>query len=185
MSDHISATDVFALARRLKLRRRENGQSSAEIETIIKMTPGLLRQWENRLPRKPKKNLEDALEDALLVPRGWLRNPQMHPVVSEIAKSATSVIDISACECKTVAAEIRCIGAWLSRNTWRRRTCRIEDLSEEEARRTRMFAERYGVIGEATLQSVGDQHGLTRERIRQVVGKMTGRLLQAHAYFVI
>lgn len=120
------------------------------------MKPSQLRLWENRLPRKPKKELEDALEDALLVPRGWLRDPQMHPVVCEAVKSASSVIDISIFECKTVADEIRCIGAWLSRNGSRRRTCRIEDLPEDEARRARMFADRYGVSGDATLQSIGD-----------------------------
>lgn len=165
-----------ALGLRAKLRRLENGQSSAGIEAALKMTPGLLRQWENRLPRKPRKVIEDALEDALLVPRGWLRNPQMPPIVGVTGQLSSTAIDISICECKTVAAEIRCIGAWLSRNGLRRRTCRIEDLSEEETRRARIFAERYGVGGEATLQSVGNQHGLTRERIRQVVEKMTGRL---------
>lgn len=175
MSSHAD-TDVEALGRRARLRRRENGQSAAELAVIIKMKPSQLRLWENRLPRKPKKELEDALEDALLVPRGWLRDPQMHPVVCEAVKSASSVIDISIFECKTVAAEIRCIGAWLSRNGSRRRTCRIEDLPEDEARRARMFADRYGVSGDATLQSIGDQYGLTRERIRQVVEKMTGRL---------
>lgn len=112
----------------------------------------------------------------MLVPRGWLRNPQMHPVVRDAEELAYAVVDISTFECKTVADEIRCIGVWLSRNVRRRRTYRIEDLSEDEARRARIFAERYGVRGEATLQSVGDQYGLTRERIRQVVEKMTGRL---------
>src|SRR5665647_209146 len=166
-------TDVDVLGRRAKLRRRENGQSGKEIATILNVDQPLIYLWETHLTRKPKKELEDAWEDALLVPRGWLRDPRMHPVVGEVAKSATSVIDISSFECKTVADEIRCIGAWLSRNASRKRTCRIEELSEDEARRTRMFAERYGVSGEATLQSVGDQHGLTRERIRQVVEKMT------------
>lgn len=173
-----SLTDtVFdTLGQRAKMRRRENGQSSVEIALAIEMKPATLRLWEIRLPRKPKKELEDALEDALLVPRGWLRNAQMHPVVSEVGKFEPSMIDISKCNCETVADEIRCIGAWLSRNASRKRTCRIEELSEVEARRTRMFAERYGVSGEATLQTVGDQHGLTRERIRQVVEKMTDRL---------
>jgi hypothetical protein len=176
VSDPVSSTDVFALARRLRLRRRENGQSVVEIADIIKMDPGHLRLWEKSLPRKPKKELEGALEDALLVPRGWLRNPQIHPVVSEAGKSAPSVIDISIFKCKTISEEIRCIGAWLSRNAVRKRTCRIEDLSEEEVRKAKMFAERYGVSGDATLQSVGDQYGLTRERIRQIVEKMTDRL---------
>lgn len=172
----LTDTDNEALGRRLKMRLRENGQSSAEIALTIKVNPSTLRLWKTRLPKKPKKIEEDALEDALLVPRGWLRNPKMHPVVSEAGKFAPLVIDILDYECKSVADEIRCIGAWLSRNGRSRRTCRIEELSEDEMRRARMFSDRYGVSGEATLQSIGDQYGLTRERIRQVVEKMTDRL---------
>lgn len=172
----LSVADLEVLGRRAKLRRCDIGQSGATIEAIIKMTPGLLRQWEKKLPRKPKKELEDAWEDALLVPRDWLRNPQMHPVVGDTAKLENLVIDISIYECETVSDEIRCIGAWLSRSVWRRRTVRFEDLTGEEARRASIFAERYGVSGDATLQTIGDRYGLTRERIRQIVEKMAERL---------
>ena len=68
-------------------------------------------------------------------------------------------------------------GVWLSRANFAKRTTEYADLAESEKRLADMFALRYGVDGEAntTLQTIGDRFGLTRERIRQVVAKMTER----------
>ena len=84
---------------------------------------------------------------------------------------------VSSSDMQTVAEEIRAVGRWLSRSRVTRRTTDARLLTPAEQRVASIFAARYGVAGERNtiLQTIGDQHGLTRERIRQIVEKLAQR----------
>lgn len=77
----------------------------------------------------------------------------------------------------TVINEIFRIACWLARANASSRCFDAERLTEQELKRAKIFAQRYGSHGpdKSTLQATGDDYGLTRERIRQITEKMAER----------
>ncbi len=167
--------DYDALGQRAKTRRRILKLSVAHVAEAIGVSRLTLSKWEDSLPARHRGGMERLWEDALQVPRGWLRDLSIVP--TETALASHSPFNIESLALASVADEIRAVGAWLARAVERSRTVRFDELSDAEQRRAFMFAERYGVSGSGgtVLQVIGDQFGLTRERVRQVVEVMTDR----------
>lgn len=167
--------DSAALGQRAKARRCELGIGCTELAERLGTMAATFRSWEAHFPRRRHAELEAAWEDALEVPRGWLRDCRLSALAAATPRKVAA--EFSAAGCASVADEIRCVGAWLVRQTPRRRTWDAGRLNEAELRRARIFAERYGVCGpdNVTLQAVGDRYGVTRERVRQVVDLMSER----------
>ncbi|MBW8328137.1 MAG: helix-turn-helix domain-containing protein [Thiobacillus sp.] len=160
------------LGNRAAKRRESLNFSKAYVAGKIGVSDPTLKSWETSLPERHRGDKEDAWEDVLYVPRGWLRhlsfsNPESH----------MKVFDFTDSEFNSVADEIRAVGSWLSRQHAATRTWNFDVLSEQERRRAIMFADRYGVSGEdkTILQVIGDRFGLTRERVRQIIDGMTNR----------
>jgi transcriptional regulator with XRE-family HTH domain len=159
------------LGDRAKARRKEVGLSRETVGLAIGTNHRNLVAWERCLPKTPNR-LEALWESALLVPTGWLRDETL------LVASALNTQLIACLQpCDTVAAEIRAVSRWLSRNNKLRRTFDYEKLSSSEQRACEMFAIRYGIYGEekSTLQSIGDVFGVTRERVRQITTHMSER----------
>lgn len=167
--------DRTALGERAAERRRTLKLSRAKVAEAAGVSGVTLSKWEESLPELNRGEKEGHWEDALQVPRGWLRNPGM--IVAESSLPSHASLDLTFAGNETVTDEIRSVGAWLARTSARARTVRFEELTGAERRRAQMFAERYGVVGSegAVLQSIGDRFGLTRERVRQVVDVMITR----------
>lgn len=167
--------DRDALGARAAMRRRAIKMGKARMAEAIGVSVMTLGKWEESLPASHKGSRENAWEDALQTPRGWLRDASL--AEPETSSASHSPFNIATANPASVSDEIRAVGAWLARASERSRTARFEDLSELEQRRAFMFAERYGVSGSgnAILQAIGDRFGLTRERVRQVVDVMTAR----------
>lgn len=160
------------LGNRAAMRRESLNYSKLFIADQIGVSHPTLRSWEDSLPKRHRGKKEDAWEDVLRVPRGWLRH-SLQATPEELPKKA----DLTEAGFTSVADEIRAVGAWLARRSINKRTWDIAALSEPERRQACMFADRYGVSGEdkTTLQIIGDKFQLTRERVRQIVDKMTSR----------
>lgn len=158
------------LGNRAAKRRKSLNFSRTFVAAKMGVSTPTLKSWETSLPKHHRGEREDAWEDVLDVPRGWLRHSSFCPVPLEDA-----VLHFP--ELSSVADEIRAIGSWLSRQHAATRTWNFDVLSEQERRRAIMFADRYGVSGEdkTTLQIIGDRFGLTRERVRQIIDVMTNR----------
>lgn len=159
-----------ALGARARARREQLALSRGFVAAKLGIIPLKLLTWERSLPRRHRGELEDAWEDALSVPRGWLRAPW-----AELpAHKPPAMSDLG---CLTVEDEIRAVATWLTRASALRRVWRFDDLSEAEKRRATIFAERYGASchRDSTLQAIGDRFSLTRERVRQIVDVMTDR----------
>ena len=161
-----------ALGNRAAKRRESLNFSKSFVAVKIGVSAPTLKSWETSLPECHRGEKEDAWEDVLDVPRGWLR----HSSFSN-PEFPLNVFDLTDSEFNSVADEIRAIGSWLSRQHVATRTWNFDVLSEQERRRAIMFADRYGVSGEdkTTLQAIGDRFGLTRERVRQIIDGMTSR----------
>jgi len=147
------------------------GQTQTQIAQDLNVSLGTYRSWESLFPqRRPSEETLSRLEQVLGVPSGWLDSDALEP-----APVAPPVPQKAAGE--TAADEIRAIGNWLSRRDPLRRTAQPERLSAVETRAARIFAQRYGVLGheQSTLQALGDAWGITRERARQILSKMTYR----------
>lgn len=164
--------DYRELGARARVRRERLGMSRAFVAGKIGINGLKLSQWESSLPRQHRREIEDAWEDAIKVPRGWIRSP-----LTDLLPLHTRMPSLSEVGCLTVEDEIRAVGAWLSRAMEGSRIWLYNDLSEDEKKRAAMFAERYGVSadGDTTLQAIGSRFSITRERVRQVVDVMTGR----------
>lgn len=157
---------------RARSHREYLGLSRSAVSASLNVSEVTLLKWERAIPRRHRGAIEDAWEDALQVPRGWIRGP-----ITDAPTLPDKIPKLSDLDCVTVEDEIRAVGAWLARARASTRTWDFNGLSEAEQKRAIMFSDRYGVSGEAntTLQVVGDKFGLTRERARQVIEKMTSR----------
>lgn len=164
--------DYEELGRRAEKRRESLELSRLAVSSAMEIGSQTLKSWERSLPRRHRGAAEDAWEDTLRVPRGWLRQPSL-----EAPDPSPGPIDLGDSGAASVADEIRALGAWLVRSRFATRTWNFEELSDQEKRRAIMFADRYGVSGEdkTVLQVIADQFGLTRERVRQVVESMAER----------
>lgn len=164
--------DYEELGHRAKKRRESLDLSRLAVSGPMGISSQTLKSWERSLPNRHRGAAEDAWEDVLRVPRGWLRQPFL-----EAPELTLGSIDFGDSGAASVADEIRAMGAWLVRPRFGTRTWNFEELSEQEKRRAIMFADRYGVSGEdkSVLQMIADQFGLTRERVRQVVETLAER----------
>lgn len=76
----------------------------------------------------------------------------------------------------TVREELLDIATWLAQPRSHERIADYERASENIKRNAEIFAARYGAAGAGrTLQELGDQVGVTRERVRQICTKMLQR----------
>ncbi|CAK7053942.1 MAG: hypothetical protein BACD_02606 [Bacteroides rodentium] len=136
----------------------------------------MFRAWEEEFPSEHQGEKENAWEDALLVPRGWLRSNEDTSFDSLFSHNNISLTD-SRVPLTSVADEICAIGTWLVRSARHARTIHYQDLTQHEQKYVTIFSARYGVKGpkNVTLKAIGDQFGLTRERVRKIVGHMIDR----------
>ncbi|MDP2057488.1 MAG: helix-turn-helix domain-containing protein, partial [Thiobacillus sp.] len=164
--------DFAELGNRAAERRKSMGLNRTFVAGRIEISYPTFRTWEISLPRLHHGGHEDAWEDALEVPRGWLRHPSW-----PAPDLSAGTLDLTLSGAGSAADEIRAVGAWLTRKHPSGRTHEFSELSEQEQRQAIMFADRYGVCGDnrTGLQVIGDQFGLTRERVRQVVEAMAER----------
>lgn len=166
-----SEQDYEVLGQRAATRRRTLKLSRVKVAKAIGINMATLNSWEDSLPARYRGEKEHLWEDALQVPRGWLRDETM------TIPSPNVSLDLACAMPVSVANEILAVGTWLARASERSRTVHFEELTEAEQRRATMFADRYGVSGpeKTVLQVIGNKFNLTRERVRQVVDAMTAR----------
>lgn len=169
--------DFAELGNRAAERRKAMGLNRTFVAGRIEISAPTFRTWEISLPRLHRGGHEDAWEDVLEVPRGWLRHLSW-----PAPDLSAGTLDLTLSGAGSVAEEIRAVGAWLTRKHSSGRTHVFNELSEQEQRQAIMFADRYGVCGDnrTGLQVIGDQFGLTRERVRQVVETMAERARDIH-----
>lgn len=162
------------LAERARDRRLALALNARSVCAAINISHPTLQQWEKVLPKNLSPGKQDLWEKALVVPSGWLTDRGCHTPVISFPKRSVN----------TVADEIELIGAWLARSAIGKRTINLDQLKPLEKRCVAIFCQRYGVIGKdiAGLQAIGDSYGLTRERIRQIVDQMLGRLSNPQQY---
>jgi len=163
------------LGKRARERRKALNYGLTAVANALGIKENKLKNLEFCLSVRCNEATEDKWEDVLGVPRGWLRDLQQSTTPALKEKNSTKQVELP--PCANVSEEIRCIGAWLTRNEPLYRKTQYSLLNANEQRLANIFAERYGVAGEelSTLQSIGDRYGVTRERIRQVVDKMIAR----------
>jgi transcriptional regulator with XRE-family HTH domain len=166
----LSPAELDKLGLRAKQRRKEIKLNLPDISLRTGVKRGTLRTWEISIPRNITQENVEKWESALRVPNGWLLNLEM-----EIPAPELMVINTRGS--LTASEEIRTVGCWVARIR-DNKTTRFSELSEAEARTAEIFALRYGVAGEdsSILQVIGDNFGLTRERVRQIVDKAIKRL---------
>ena len=165
--------DIFLrsqLADKARARRRELAVTRAELASRLGIKDAQLGRWEVRLPETLPANVQALWEAMLRVPEGWLTNAMMPTPPIEHRFSTGHLPS----EAKSVAAEIRAVGCWLSRHAEMKRTLRFEELTPNEQRNASIFAQRYGVHGEASssFQAIADEFGLTRQRVFQIMNRM-------------
>lgn len=169
----LSPTDLARLGGRARMRRKDVGVSRFSLHRELGISLMTMSKWEQQLPSVRRETKEMLWEGLLQVPVGWLRDESLEtPPVR-----GPSVCGMDAIETRTVADEIRCVGAWLSRPKAQKRTFNIADLNPDQRRHADVFALRYGVEGEeaSILACIGERYGVTRERIRQICYKMGER----------
>jgi DNA-binding XRE family transcriptional regulator len=144
--------------------RRELLQiSRAALAAKLGVAYKTLAQAEVRLPDKIRE-YESAWEDALLVPRGWLRDAGITAVSSKAYPDVPADID------RTAANDIRDACCWYARSSPLFRTVSYASLDVGEQRIADIMMQRFGMLGEdvSVLEAVGERHHITRERVRQI-----------------
>jgi transcriptional regulator with XRE-family HTH domain len=169
----LSSDERKRLGERAKSRRLKLGLSRKDVAAAINVPLLALFRWEQSLVRRPRPQ-EKRWEDALGVPGGWLRDLQ---ALSGRADHGCHKMEIVLPEAATVADEIRAICCCLVRRSVAGVVPVYADLSACEQRRADMLALRRGVAGkeESILDNIGRRYGLSRQRIRTVVGGLEGR----------
>lgn len=169
------------LAERAKQRRASLGKSIVYAASCMGVARAVLAQMERCLRKIPNPAIDASWESVLEVPTGWLRDTSQATPALAAEEKAPAIAAPPEGWC-TASDMIRGVGAWLSRSrgsirNGANRTTSLSDLNELERRNAEMFAVRYGVYGEdeSTLESVGRHYGMTRERVRQIIGKMLER----------
>lgn len=167
-----------ALAKRALRRRSDLRLKRTELASAIGITSAQVTAYENIMPPRLSREIQTLWESALDVPTGWLLNRRM--ATPEVINGPGS-LGLNASGLPeggdTVASEIRAVAIWLSRKAISRRTTNFDELNQTEKQWADIFSARYGLLGEdaVTLESIGKQNGVTRERIRQIVKRMTDR----------
>lgn len=167
--------DSSGLAERAATRRCQLSFSRSAVARYMRVSIGTLLQWEKKLPAEHRGEIENRWEDALRVPRGWLRDVSIQ---TPDQTADVLVCDLRTLSIHTVVEEIRAVGVFLSQPPNAVvRVNKYSALSKAEKANATMFANRYGAGGGAyvTLQANGTIYGLTRERVRQVIEVMKSR----------
>lgn len=118
------------------------------------------------------KTLSQAISFLGLLLKGHTLDPVDNAMAQQFVVPLAS--DVLAARQLTVAGEIQAIAAAAASRKFSRKVDTIAD----------QFAQRYGVRGErqATLQTIGTKHGLTRERVRQITDKLISAIQERSAY---
>lgn len=167
-----------ALAKRALRRRSDLRLKRTELASAIGITSAQVTAYENIMPPRLSREIQTLWESALDVPTGWLLNRRM--ATPEVINGPGS-LGLNASGLPeggdTVASEIRAVAIWLSRKAISRRTTNFDELNQTEKQWADIFSARYGLLGEdaVTFESIGKQNGVTRERIRQIVKRITER----------
>lgn len=161
------------LAARAKERRVAIGMKCPELCRLTGMAPSMLSRLERVLSPGVSPDVLAKWEDALIVPRGWLFDTSLQAF--EVKGESGQECDLPSCS--TAAEEIHAIASWLANPNRNRRSFVHYPLGKTERRSAAMFAQRYGVKGpeKSSLQAIGDDYGVTRERVRQVVAQLMSR----------
>lgn len=138
--------------------------SRVHLATLLGRSNEMMFHMETRLPASCEH--DSAWESALKVDQGWLRD------VAAVGASPASVASYAAQAAQTFSNYIRAVATVCACRASRKVS--REALSLSYLRNIEMFALRFGVggPGRATLQSIGDEFGMTRERVRQVCDKL-------------
>lgn len=169
-----------ALALRAFKRRKAIELSRSDIALQLNLKPEDLAVAERCIPAKLTADLQELWELALRVPPGWLMDHRIETPDVQNGPECHDIIQYVQSENGgSVAVEIASVSVWLSRKSIARRTLDYSQLNDAERIWANIFSARYGVNGEesSTLESIGQKIGLTRERVRQIVKKMTDRSL--------
>lgn len=183
MQARLSKSERAILGTRAKERRKKIGYKAATLAFKLGMTSIAFGTMEKSIPLVQKFELEDKWEQLLAVPKGWLRNINL--IADEIQVSAatdisapTSPVSMGMPSYPNVSQIILGACIWAARKSLAKRTFDYSSLTIAEKKWADILSARYGVAGadQTTLQAIGDRHGVTRERIRQVTQKMIERL---------
>lgn len=168
----ISEEHRSMLGKRAADQRAKLGMSVVALREILQVPRSHLISREKRMKFEVEAEFEARWEDALSVPRGWLRSPEMD-------KKETVTVGSS------IADELKLIGIWLSRKITIPKTYQFNELSDGEKKRLELFLCRYGYYGEeaALLQpptSVEDQ--AKRIQMRKVSKDMVRSRMNAEFF---
>lgn len=172
---HIPEEEARAVGERARERRRSLGMSRAELSERAGLSVATLFKWEaGELPRSIRSSRLLLWEAALALPEGWLVTPGEEAPVVRAARRQSVVIAAD-----SIAEAIRKVAVCLA--TRGRNEAFPDELIGAVAQRdAELFSLRYGVNGRgcATLHELAAPHGITRERVRQIVEKLTERSAQ-------
>lgn len=160
----LAADDRKQLALRARYRREQIGLSRAGLAELIGRDSEQIAAMEARLPLSTE--YDAAWERALQVETGWLRD--------SVAVGSLPVTLRSLCATfpPTFAGYMRAVFTLCACKASRR--AKPDQLSPGYMRNIEILMLRYGAGGEnrSTLQSIADEIGMTRERVRQVCEKL-------------
>lgn len=132
----LSRIDHSSLGNRAAKRRISIGLSKTFVAAQIGIKEPTLRRWETILPRRHRCVIENAWEDLLQVPRGWLRESSLN--TPELPSTA---IDLSDSGYVSVADEVLAVGTCLAQSKAKGCIWRSNEQSDMERRQAAMFAD--------------------------------------------
>ena len=159
------------LASRALSRRKRLGLSRAQVSELCGASVATLIKWEQGvLPRTMRIERLSAWEAALAAPPGWLLDPEVAELPLPQGRQRVVIV------ADALADAIRKVAVCLA-TRGRNLTFPDEPLDATKQRNVDLFVCRYGVLGTdgTTLLALAAPYGITRERVRQVIERMTER----------
>jgi transcriptional regulator with XRE-family HTH domain/uncharacterized membrane protein len=175
----LSDDERVELGQRARQQRESMGLTRLDIASKSLVAPHTIHSWEKRLPKSTA--FDAAWEMALNVPSGWLRSK--HGKVIEVASTFSPSNEASA----TLAESMAELFTWFVEDNQAKRSLDHSRLSPNQKRDVEIMLQRYGVLGEeaSTLQAIGDAYGITKERVRKITERVTGKLQREQVHLPV